>query len=168
MQARRQARTYTEVGRRILLGLRNWYGCQQKETLSACNSRKIHVLIGKTSRLINILTTHNRTYQYTSTFYLLIVMSSNLLLIFVLCCWQWSLLQRRRSPRAVRPTRAAHSHRTPWRGLSRACGVSGLKRPRRRVLHIVLPARLLRAPATCPVYRAHRRGHTVTCSCANK
>jgi hypothetical protein len=45
---------------------------------------------------------------------------------------------------AVRPARAAHSHRTPRRGPSRTCEVSGLKRPRRCVLRTALPARLLR------------------------
>jgi hypothetical protein len=45
--------------------------------------------------------------------------------------------------RAVRPARAAHSCRTRRWGPSRACGVLGLKRPRRRVLRIALPAKLL-------------------------
>ena len=56
----------------------------------------------------------------------------------------WTVDRRRRSSRVARPARAAHSRCTPRRGPSRACGVSGLKRPRRRVLHIALPARLLR------------------------
>jgi hypothetical protein len=50
---------------------------------------------------------------------------------FVLrCCW-WLLVQRRRSSRAVSPARVAHSCHTPRRGPSWACGVSGIKRPRR-------------------------------------
>ena len=56
----------------------------------------------------------------------------------------WTVDRRRRSSRVVRPARAAHSRRTPRRGPSRACRVSGLKRPHRRVLRIALPARLLR------------------------
>jgi hypothetical protein len=56
----------------------------------------------------------------------------------------WLEDRRRRRSRAVRPARAAYSRRTPRRGPSRASEVSGLKRPRWRVLHIALPARLLR------------------------
>jgi hypothetical protein len=47
------------------------------------------------------------------------------------------------SSRAVKPARAAQTRRTPRRGPSRACGVSGFKRPHRCVLHITLPMRLL-------------------------
>ena len=56
----------------------------------------------------------------------------------------WLEDRRRRRSRAVRPARAAHSHRTPRQDPSWACGVFGIKRPRRRVLRIALPARLLR------------------------
>ena len=91
-------------------------------------------------------------------------MSSNLPSLLILRCWQYLLLQRWQSPRVVRPTRAAHSCRTPWRDPSRACGVSGLKRPRR---HVVYRTPSETPPATYPTYRAHHRGHTITCSCAN-
>jgi hypothetical protein len=55
--------------------------------------------------------------------------------------WPIELPSIQRS-RAVRQARAAHSRRTPRWGPSRVCGVSGLKRPRRRVLRIALPTRL--------------------------
>ena len=55
----------------------------------------------------------------------------------------WTMDQQRWSSRVARLARAAHSRRTPRRGLSRACGVSGLKRPCQRVLRITLLARLL-------------------------
>jgi hypothetical protein len=55
----------------------------------------------------------------------------------------WLKDRRRRRSRAVRPARAAHSRRTPRRGPSRVCGISGLKRPRWCVLRIALSVRLL-------------------------
>jgi hypothetical protein len=105
--------------------------------------------MGKTSRPINIkddgrLTTHNRIYQYIYFYLLSYFSNSNLLVLLILRCRRCSLLQRCWSPRAVRPARAAHSRRTLWQGPSRTCGVSGLKRPCWRVLHIALPTRVLR------------------------
>jgi hypothetical protein len=53
----------------------------------------------------------------------------------------WTVDRWRRSSRAARPARVAHSHGTLWWGPSRVCGVSSLKRPRQRVLRIALIAR---------------------------
>ena len=55
----------------------------------------------------------------------------------------WTVDRWRRSSSMARLARVAHSHRMPQRGPSRACGVSGLKRPHRCVLRIASPARLL-------------------------
>jgi hypothetical protein len=84
------------------------------------------------------------TQKYNKSIYYLFLPSLPLYLFssfFVGAAWLED--QRRRRSRAVRLARAAHSRRTPRRDPSRACGVLGLKRPRRRVLRITLPARLL-------------------------
>lgn len=71
------------------------------------------------------LTTHNRIFQIHLLFCPLPYFLLSLLLIHVICCWQCLLLQRWRSSRVVRPVRAAHSCRTPWRGPSQMFGVLG-------------------------------------------
>jgi hypothetical protein len=129
---------------------------------------EIHVLIGKTSRHINIkgdcrLTTHNRIYQYI--YFYLLSYFSNLLVLLVLRCRRCSLLQQWRSPRVVRPARAAHSHRTPLTGSLPGVWGFGSQETSPACLVYRVPGE---APLmTCPAYRAHRRRHTVTCSCVN-
>ena len=84
------------------------------------------------------------TQKHNKSIYYLFLPSLHLYFSSFFVGAAWTVDRRRRSSRAARPARAAHSRYTPRRGPSRACGVSGLKRPRRRVLRIALPARLLR------------------------
>jgi hypothetical protein len=87
---------------------------------------------------------HNTQSNLSIHIYYFLIMFSNLIFLLVLRCRRYSSLQWWQSPKAVRPSRAAHSRRTPWRGPSWLCRVSGLKRPHRCVLCIALLARLLR------------------------
>jgi hypothetical protein len=67
--------------------------------------------------------------------------------------------------RAVRLARAAHSRRTPRRGPSRACGVLGLKRPRRCILRIALITGGIRSRCGHPLGAGrslNRLGHTLS------
>jgi hypothetical protein len=90
---------------------------------------------------------NSHLYNHTKKliYYISFTLSSSLPLYFssFFVGAAWLEDRRRQRSRVVRPARAAHSRRTPRWSPSRVCGVSGLKRPRRRVLRIALPTRLL-------------------------
>jgi hypothetical protein len=111
-----------------------------------------------TQHRINIRSTADWGAQYTQSSQKSIYNLSSHLFLLILHWRSWTVDRRRQSSRVAGPARAPHSCRTPRWGPFHACGVSGSKRCRRRILRIAIAARLLRwrVLRIVPIARATR------------